>query len=509
MSISNKNVGGNIARLRMARNMTQQQLASALGVSHQAVSKWENGAALPDLETLLNLSRLFGVTMEQLLSNSQNETENEENSDYFDPGIMWEGIKDAADHTVETAKSIGNILYNKVSKAIENAAELIKEGTQCAQEDEEDDGAEESCVNEDESENDVNEDKSEGAPAEENEAAEAPVKRFSPDALLQLAPFMSREKVSELVLNYDGDIPTPQLVQLAPFLTQDALTSLVNKAGEDSMSLDVIVNFAPFLRQDMLFKLIMNNADKLDFATLKKLAPFLKKGMVDLLVDVMCGIRKTVNLDFISDFAGKTRKSIEIMFNKIAGGLNAIDPTKRADESKKDVDEAKKADDEKTAETDEAPKEEAAPSEIDRLCRGALDTRSWSWIRQNLSHINSGALLEEIVLTASSELEADDARDMLLNAAPYMDAKTFKSGTIKLCDGGYWARICDLSSLTDAESAGDILVMAADGGKKALDAVRLYAPKAPREVWNAVSQKAINEGEWELVNALTENMSAN
>ena len=66
--IDNRAVGKTIATLRQNRNMTQQQLAATLNVSHQAVSKWENGAALPDVQTLMDLTRLFGITMEQLLS---------------------------------------------------------------------------------------------------------------------------------------------------------------------------------------------------------------------------------------------------------------------------------------------------------------------------------------------------------------------------------------------------------------------------------------------------------
>ena len=61
--IDNIAVGKTIARMRQNKNMTQQQLAAALNVSHQAVSKWETGAALPDIQTLMNLTRLFGVTM--------------------------------------------------------------------------------------------------------------------------------------------------------------------------------------------------------------------------------------------------------------------------------------------------------------------------------------------------------------------------------------------------------------------------------------------------------------
>ena len=68
MMIDNISVGKTIAKLRQNRNMTQQQLAAALNVSHQAVSKWENGAAMPDVQTLLDLTRLFGVTVEQLIN---------------------------------------------------------------------------------------------------------------------------------------------------------------------------------------------------------------------------------------------------------------------------------------------------------------------------------------------------------------------------------------------------------------------------------------------------------
>lgn len=62
-------IGSAIAQLRRAMHMTQQALAAHLYVSHQAVSKWENGVALPDIMTLYSMCRIFGVTMEQLITN--------------------------------------------------------------------------------------------------------------------------------------------------------------------------------------------------------------------------------------------------------------------------------------------------------------------------------------------------------------------------------------------------------------------------------------------------------
>lgn len=56
-------------RLRRERSLSQEGLASALGVSRQAVQKWESGAASPDTNNLIALSDFFGVTLDSLLKN--------------------------------------------------------------------------------------------------------------------------------------------------------------------------------------------------------------------------------------------------------------------------------------------------------------------------------------------------------------------------------------------------------------------------------------------------------
>lgn len=53
--------------LRKSRGWSQEDLAERLDVSRQSVSKWESGASLPDLDRVLNLSRLFGVSTDYLL----------------------------------------------------------------------------------------------------------------------------------------------------------------------------------------------------------------------------------------------------------------------------------------------------------------------------------------------------------------------------------------------------------------------------------------------------------
>ncbi len=57
-----------IYQLRRKSGLSQEQLAEAIGVSRQAVSKWECGAATPELEKLMTLSTYFHVTMDELVT---------------------------------------------------------------------------------------------------------------------------------------------------------------------------------------------------------------------------------------------------------------------------------------------------------------------------------------------------------------------------------------------------------------------------------------------------------
>lgn len=65
--VDQKRVGECIGRLRKAKGLTQTALADLLCVTHQAVSKWENGCALPDLDVLMEMRRVFGVSIDDIL----------------------------------------------------------------------------------------------------------------------------------------------------------------------------------------------------------------------------------------------------------------------------------------------------------------------------------------------------------------------------------------------------------------------------------------------------------
>lgn len=59
-----------IYQLRRQKGLSQEQLAEQIGVSRQAISKWESGASTPDLEKLQALSRFFRVSLDVLVGQS-------------------------------------------------------------------------------------------------------------------------------------------------------------------------------------------------------------------------------------------------------------------------------------------------------------------------------------------------------------------------------------------------------------------------------------------------------
>ena len=62
------NLSDKLTELRRAGGMSQEELAEKLGVSRQAVSKWESGATMPELSKLIELAKLYRVSLDALLS---------------------------------------------------------------------------------------------------------------------------------------------------------------------------------------------------------------------------------------------------------------------------------------------------------------------------------------------------------------------------------------------------------------------------------------------------------
>lgn len=66
-------IGNRIQKYRKEKGMTQEELAGKMGVSSQAVSKWETDASCPDISLLPKLCRILGITTDELLTGERDE----------------------------------------------------------------------------------------------------------------------------------------------------------------------------------------------------------------------------------------------------------------------------------------------------------------------------------------------------------------------------------------------------------------------------------------------------
>ena len=71
-------LGARLQELRLRRGMSQDALADKLGVSRQAVSKWERDEATPDLDKIIKLSELYGISLDALLKEEPQPTKTQQ-----------------------------------------------------------------------------------------------------------------------------------------------------------------------------------------------------------------------------------------------------------------------------------------------------------------------------------------------------------------------------------------------------------------------------------------------
>lgn len=82
--MNKNNIPNNLYELRRQAGLSQEDFAEKLGVSRQAVSKWERGEAYPDIENLIAISEMFSVTLDDLLKSDNitfDSTDNKEDTD--------------------------------------------------------------------------------------------------------------------------------------------------------------------------------------------------------------------------------------------------------------------------------------------------------------------------------------------------------------------------------------------------------------------------------------------
>ena len=121
MALLTKSFPDNLRNSRRALGMTQRELGLRLGFSEKTVSKWEQGNALPDIETLFSICEVLQIKLESLFSGGEH---------YF-LGIDGGGTKTAM-HLADERGTVLRTLYtdacNPVDIGIENAKQILKDG---------------------------------------------------------------------------------------------------------------------------------------------------------------------------------------------------------------------------------------------------------------------------------------------------------------------------------------------------------------------------------------------
>ena len=292
-------VGRIISQKRKEHNMTQMQLADALGISFQAVSNWERGNSMPDISKLPELAELFGCSIEELLGGGAPAGNVEKLAKGEGQGLSLGEIAEVAP-----------VLTPEV---LDEAVESARRGTPDACDDSSlQEGAEGESDDEDFDE-DIDEEDEEGEDEEEPRRFHAFWKRTGRGArahirdgktvyilgaeksgekrkdkakskrlkeLVMLAPFLSSERLRELVEELRGEGYTvSELVPLAPFLSEEELDALAELAAADDGELAAL---APFLSQETLKKLAERSGVK--SGQLIALAPFLSEEALEELV---------------------------------------------------------------------------------------------------------------------------------------------------------------------------------------------------------------------------------
>ncbi len=96
--------GENLKKLRKSKDLTQEALADFLGMSFQAISKWERGETYPDITTLPLIASFFGVTVDSLLGTDMIEKEKQINEYCKKYSVLWsEGRIDEVRDMLKTA----------------------------------------------------------------------------------------------------------------------------------------------------------------------------------------------------------------------------------------------------------------------------------------------------------------------------------------------------------------------------------------------------------------------
>ena len=95
----NIEIANRLVQLRKSNNLSQEDLAGKIGVSRQAVSKWERAEASPDTDNLILLSKIYGISLNEMLASAD------------EPEVPTEKMDEHSDESREELPASGERLH--------------------------------------------------------------------------------------------------------------------------------------------------------------------------------------------------------------------------------------------------------------------------------------------------------------------------------------------------------------------------------------------------------------
>ena len=216
-------IGRRISELRREKDMTQMELSDKLGISHQAVSKWERGESMPDISTLPLLSEIFGVTVDGLLESTDRRHLGESNV-----------LKHVLDDTADAAIEDGSITLDDIARV----APILK-------------------------------------PVQiDHMTSHFP--SASIGEISGIAPYLSHDILDGLAERADAAQGIGELSGIAPFVSREIMDKLAERVAEVA-SIGELSGIAPFVSREVLDKLAERAAEVGGIGELCGIAPFLSQ----------------------------------------------------------------------------------------------------------------------------------------------------------------------------------------------------------------------------------------
>ena len=319
-------VGRIISQKRKEHNMTQMQLADALGISFQAVSNWERGNSMPDISKLPELAELFGCSIEELLGGGTSAGNVEklakgegqglslgeiaEVAPVLTPEVLDEAVESARRETPSVACGDSSLQEGAEGKGThddsvrsegaeegEDASSCLPprgrcpEGAKGVDDDDFDEDLDEDI--EDDFADDFDDEEEDEEEAEEPRRFHAFWKRTGRGARVHIRDgkivyILGTEKSGERKKDKAKSKRLKELVMLAPFLSLARLRELVEELQGEGYTVSELVPLAPFLSEEDLDALAeIAEADGGELAALaisRGLYPFLsERAIVEIL----------------------------------------------------------------------------------------------------------------------------------------------------------------------------------------------------------------------------------